>query len=51
MSDPGERKQIVINPDHFKIASSTRKKRSDEPKIKVKAPNAGKKERKPKCQW
>lgn len=49
MSDPGERKQIVINPDHFKIASSTRKKRSDEPKIKVKAPNAGKKERKPKA--
>jgi hypothetical protein len=49
MSDPGERKQIVINPDHFKIASSTRKKRSDEPKIKVKAPNSGKKERKPKA--
>jgi len=49
MSDSGERKQITINPDHFKIASSTRKKRNEEPKIKVKAPNSGKKERKPKA--
>jgi hypothetical protein len=49
MSDSGERKQITINPDHFKIASSTRKKRNEEPKIKVKAPNTGKKERKPKA--
>lgn len=45
--ESSDRKQIVINPDHFKV-SGTRKKRSEpkEPKIKVK--NPAKKEKKVK---
>jgi hypothetical protein len=45
--ESSDRKQIVINPDHFKV-SGTRKKRSEpkEPKIKVKSP--AKKEKKVK---
>lgn len=47
-SSEGERKQITINPEHFKIASGTRKKREPTtPKIKVKAPP--KKEKKAKA--